>query len=243
MNILWSNYFFPFLTFLGFSILFYTIKNLLPSYFSEKGKNLATTEDISKITTLVEEVKHSFNKETENLKANLQILTNVQVGIVGEERNAIIDYNIKYFRWLNMLLDVSIKDVDISNDIELDKYMVLLGDSYRDLLDSATKFSLFVENEELIKIAGDLKIKTLEFDALPSLYCLAMQRSNADIEYMKRTTPMQDQLVILKDFNEKRNALKLEFSKQISEHYKRLVGLTKVFTKVSRDHIYKLIKN
>ena len=31
-------------------IAYFFIKNLLPSYFSEKGKNLATKEDITEIT-------------------------------------------------------------------------------------------------------------------------------------------------------------------------------------------------
>ena len=67
MNEFWLNYLFPFLTIIGFVILFFTMKNLIPSYFSEKGKNLATVEDISLITKLVEEVKITFTRETETL--------------------------------------------------------------------------------------------------------------------------------------------------------------------------------
>src|SRR5580704_10390582 len=103
MNELWTNYIFPFLTMFGLIILYFTLKNLLPSYFSEKGKNLATKEDVSDITQLVEAVKHSFTKETEQLKANLQLLTNVQAGIASEERTSIIEYNEKYFWWVNLL--------------------------------------------------------------------------------------------------------------------------------------------
>ncbi|MEY2830686.1 MAG: hypothetical protein RIQ33_2544 [Bacteroidota bacterium] len=113
---------------------------LFKSYFQEKGKNLATLEDIEEITELVEQVKTTFIKQTENLKANLQFLTNVQVGIASEERNAIIDYNLKYFRWLNLLLDSSMKDINTYDDNELDKYVQLQGDHYRDFLDSETKF-------------------------------------------------------------------------------------------------------
>lgn len=48
------------------------VRNYLPSYFNEKGKNLATKEDITEITTQVEQVKYSYNSELENTKISLQ---------------------------------------------------------------------------------------------------------------------------------------------------------------------------
>lgn len=38
------------------------IKNYLPSYMDEKGKNLATKEDIQEITRKTEEVQKEFGK-------------------------------------------------------------------------------------------------------------------------------------------------------------------------------------
>ena len=38
------------------------IKNYFPSYFNEKGKNLATKEDIAEITNRIESVKSSYEK-------------------------------------------------------------------------------------------------------------------------------------------------------------------------------------
>ena len=69
----------------GIPILYFVIKNALPSYFNEKGKNLATQEDISKITQLVEETKYQFTTQTELLKANLQINNNLQLNLKTEE--------------------------------------------------------------------------------------------------------------------------------------------------------------
>jgi hypothetical protein len=43
----------------------------LPSYFTEKGKNLATKEDIAQITDLIEEVKSVYSRDIELLKAEL----------------------------------------------------------------------------------------------------------------------------------------------------------------------------
>lgn len=48
------------------------LRSFLPSYFEEKGKNLATKEDISEITRLIEETKHQYSKGIEILRANLE---------------------------------------------------------------------------------------------------------------------------------------------------------------------------
>jgi hypothetical protein len=47
------------------------IKNYLPSYTKEKGKNLATREDIEEITDKIESVKTEYAKELEGLKSQL----------------------------------------------------------------------------------------------------------------------------------------------------------------------------
>jgi hypothetical protein len=47
------------------------IKSYLPAYFSEKGKNLATKEDIKEITNIVEQVKIELSKDLEFIKWEL----------------------------------------------------------------------------------------------------------------------------------------------------------------------------
>lgn len=49
------------------------IKNCLPSYLSEKGKNLATKEDVAQITRKVEEVRHEYASLVEKLRARQQL--------------------------------------------------------------------------------------------------------------------------------------------------------------------------
>lgn len=54
-------------------IVFFLIKHFLPGYLSQKGKNLATQEDIEKITEKVESVKASYAEVLEEIKSNNQI--------------------------------------------------------------------------------------------------------------------------------------------------------------------------
>ncbi len=128
----------------------------------EKGKNLATKQDISEITKLVETVKHTFTAETEKLKTNLSIYSNVHVGLVAEERNAIIEHNEKFFRWLNNLTDHHFGNVDDVDNNDIDKQIKNIGDSFRDFLNSETKLKLFVYNENLIQYAQEMKIETMK---------------------------------------------------------------------------------
>lgn len=54
-------------------VVFLLIKHFLPSYLSQKGKNLATKEDISEITKEIEEVKSTYNQILETFKAQHQL--------------------------------------------------------------------------------------------------------------------------------------------------------------------------
>ncbi|MBK7846967.1 MAG: hypothetical protein IPJ73_06385 [Zoogloea sp.] len=50
--------------------------NFLPKYFSKKGENLATKEDISEITDKIESVKHDYANDLESVKAELSAKLN-----------------------------------------------------------------------------------------------------------------------------------------------------------------------
>ena len=58
---------------IGAGILYFFIKSFIPSYLSEKGKNLATKEDITSITDKVESVKTDYAKVIEEIRSNNQL--------------------------------------------------------------------------------------------------------------------------------------------------------------------------
>ena len=58
---------------LAVGIVYLIGRHALGSYLSEKGKNLATREDIQRITRLVEEVKAPYNELLEELRARHQL--------------------------------------------------------------------------------------------------------------------------------------------------------------------------
>lgn len=54
-------------------IVFLLVKYFLPGYLSEKGKNLATKEDVAEVTKQIEEVKSTYNQILETFKAKQQL--------------------------------------------------------------------------------------------------------------------------------------------------------------------------
>jgi hypothetical protein len=52
---------------LGAGILAYIVKSFIPAYLTEKGKNLATREDIAEITNKVESVRIEYAKQLQEL--------------------------------------------------------------------------------------------------------------------------------------------------------------------------------
>jgi hypothetical protein len=58
---------------IGIGIGFVILKDYVPSYLGEKGKNLATREDIAKITREVESVKNEYRLLVEELKQRHQL--------------------------------------------------------------------------------------------------------------------------------------------------------------------------
>lgn len=59
-------------TLIAVAIIGVILKQHLPSYLKEKGKNLATKEDIAEITDKVERVKTQYASDIEKLKSDLQ---------------------------------------------------------------------------------------------------------------------------------------------------------------------------
>ena len=54
-------------------VVFFLIKFFLPGYLTEKGKNLATSEDIQKMTQKIESIKADYSVLLEELKSKHQL--------------------------------------------------------------------------------------------------------------------------------------------------------------------------
>jgi hypothetical protein len=81
-----------FLMILAAVIAWDLIKRLLSSYATEKGKNLATKEDIGGITREVESAKIDFSAQIERLKSDLSADIQRQLSIFGKRNEALTQF-------------------------------------------------------------------------------------------------------------------------------------------------------
>ncbi len=124
----------------------------LKSYFQEKGKNVATKEDVEEITSLVESVK-----------SQLQFSLQAKLSFRAEEHQALVDYFSKYSAWLSAITNWSAVGVNKDNAFRLAEIRSELDILHRDFDLAAGKLELFVENEDIQSQHGPLVIETLKF--------------------------------------------------------------------------------
>lgn len=81
---------------IGIGLIGLLWKSTLKNYLSEKGKNLATKEDIAEITDKVEEVKSTYLIELEKIKVDLSLLS--------QKHTILFDEKIRVFKKLQKRL-------------------------------------------------------------------------------------------------------------------------------------------
>lgn len=86
------EYYFDFILFTQLVMvgLFFIFKNTAPSYLKKKAEDLATLEDIGKITKEVKSVEHEFSEKLSIFQADLNILKSHSQKLGDEERELLI---------------------------------------------------------------------------------------------------------------------------------------------------------
>lgn len=94
-----------FIIFIGFISIGLILKSFLPKYMEEKGKNLATKEDIKEITKNTEEVKEIFNKKIAEFSKELELKLHLEQ-LVYDNKFKVIQETLQlidsYISWLQI---------------------------------------------------------------------------------------------------------------------------------------------
>ena len=134
------------------------------SYLGKKAENLATKQDIGKITHEVEKVKNEFIKDHEILKTNLSIFISSQLESYKEERNALLLFYEAYLNWRERALDISKSHLDYFPENTVSQIRNELDEAFQEVNIAETRLSFFVQNDDLILYANRLTKETLELD-------------------------------------------------------------------------------
>lgn len=157
---------------MGVGLLVMFWKNYIPKYLEEKGKNLATKEDITEITSKVESVKLEHSEKLDEIQKKNDLL-------YSEIKNSKERFNAKQFELYNILWS-SLIDLKISADdlwhsatikklkffsnklfrarLSIEKSSLLLEDKhYKKLIDIIRKFENYkIGKEKLIDLKNEL---------------------------------------------------------------------------------------
>lgn len=139
------------LTIIILIIGYFLIKNLFPSYFNEKGKNLARKEDIEEITEKVKTVESQLNVVTGNLLDYSTL-----------KRQHIIDYFSAYNAWERTITSAKL---DTSSDCEKRNEDVInrMYDAKHFYNLKEGEIELFIDDKEFYELRKELTIKTLKY--------------------------------------------------------------------------------
>jgi hypothetical protein len=141
-------------------------KYIVPSYFSQKGKNLADKQDVENLTKKIENIKSSFNEKIEYLRTDLNFKNQNRISVTSYEREAILNVNEKYAEWLNSLMNISFSLITVKNYSLIENYFSELKDRKIEFENSEAKLHIFMNDDELMKVKSNCHLKTLEIEYL-----------------------------------------------------------------------------
>jgi hypothetical protein len=133
------------------------------SYFSEKGKNLATQEDIEEITEKVESIKTEFVRETEKLKIELQFENQAKISFHNDVKQAVIQSYEGYYAWYNSLTHTQEFSVEFTR-IDIKEAFIKFNKIYFKFISVEAKLDLYVNDENLKHQLDKLVLKTVDLE-------------------------------------------------------------------------------
>ncbi len=152
-------------TLLAIGLVFIFIKIYLPSYLKEKGRNLATKEDIEEITDKIEKIRIQYTSEVERLKAALQILIEHQTKLQEQKNVALLRFFEDCLTLLGEKLTIRFGDIpyrDLSESLY--GYQVSMERLFNKIyIDYHRLLLYFSDSDQIIRTAGRFVQSAVEF--------------------------------------------------------------------------------
>lgn len=197
---------------IAFVIGYFLVKNLLPSYFSEKGKNIATKEDIEVITEKVKTVESSIN-----------ILTGNIIDYNSHRRNCILEYFGALNNWQRTISNIEIDYSIAAKEINKKSLERILDAKHQYNLKEG-EIELFISDKEFYKLRNELTLEILKYQQLFEVLSLEIEHLKAeniadDFDEIRRRLARfrEGELKYTKSIQELRNNLTLYLDKELKK--------------------------
>jgi hypothetical protein len=202
------------------------------SYFHEKGKNVATKEDIEEITEKVEKIKNQISFSTQS-----------RLSLNTEKRNAIVNCFEKYNFWQNTIVDISTSGIYEENKAKLKDFETKMGEAYFHFELSYARMNLFLSDVEMTKSISNLKVVTMELQHIIERH---LDKINLWIFNWSRATAYSGMVDTKSDterLHKEREELTKTFREEKMEKYKDVIKFTGEFQIHAYRHIQALTKH
>ncbi len=210
---------------------------LFKSYFHEKGKNIATSEDVEKLTLKVESVKQQFIEKNANLKAKLDLLTNLQISHKNDQRTAIIDFHNKLGSWIGLLTESTPSLVDNYDNTEIQNKIYSYDFAYREVLNAQSILELFIDDKKLIELVHNLKVESIKnLTPHPTKYLLYLKHNNFEIGQLDQENNLNVKNEKHKDLIDKRKGLHVEYSEKMIKGFEAIIPYKKEYLNYTRKY-------
>lgn len=198
----------------------------LKSYFQEKGKNVATKEDVEEITSLVESVK-----------SQLQFSLQAKLSFRAEEHQSLVDYFSKHSVWLSAITNWSAVGINKENASRLAEIRSELDMLHQDFGLAAAKLELFVENEDVRSQHAPLVIETLKFQAHAQQATFDIEGIHLEAKQMQLTTPPGKQAERYRELLGKESALYKKYKEEQLAMYGAVLPLVQMQQRAISKHL------
>lgn len=217
------------------------LKSYFPKYMEEKGKNLATKEDIGEITTIIESVKTQLTRDTEVLKADLSLKNQNLFSIKTEERKALIDFHTKYSAWLSAISNSNLTGYDLSNYSEMNNIGKYINERKMNYELAEGLITLFMHDADFMILKKKIVVGAIEMEHINSKYCIELKGLFADANFKINSTPIENQGEIYKEMYDKNLKILSNFHKDHLEKYAILQPEWADMTKLIKQRVEKAI--
>ncbi len=128
------------------------VKSYLPAYFSKKGENLATKEDVEEITDKIESVK-----------SVIEIEKSSHLDFIADRKDVLLSFYDEVTTCQYELMAVNFGDFPFDEGKSLYDYQVRFYESVADILKSYQRLVIYLQpNSELLAFANNITISVIE---------------------------------------------------------------------------------
>lgn len=201
------------------------------SYLQEKGKNLATKEDIEDITEKIETVK-----------SQVGLITHKKINIASEKHKTLLDFNGSYSSWLNYILHASISGDKNGVDLHITYVGGKLDQLFHEYLIAEAKLEVFFHDDaNLINLKNEIKLKTMELSRDLSVYLLKAGLQQRHLKITNDLTDNDYKRDQIKKYSDQLLAILNEYKAEQLDKFKVLAPLNHQLIQLISDRVNKIL--